>query len=83
MEFIKVTIKDYIIMHGFDENNKEIEEVFSVPEWSEKLIAVDRIMSVSEKFILTTYAGGRIIYWQYEGGLKHLSNQLAIAKPKG
>ncbi len=70
MKFIKVKVKDHIIMHGFDDNNKEIEEVVSVPEWSEKLIAIDRIMSVSEKYILTTYADGRIIYWQYEGGLK-------------
>lgn len=74
MKFIKVKIKDYIIMHGFDDNNKEIEEVVSVPEWSEKLIAIDRIMSISEKFILTTYTDGRIIYWQYEGGLKHLES---------
>ena len=77
MKFIKVKIKDYIIMHGFDENNKEIEETVSVPEWSEKLIAVDRIMSVSEKFILTTYAEGRLIYWQYEGGLSALEKILS------
>lgn len=64
-------------MHGFDENNKEIEETVSVPEWSEKLIAVDRIMSVSEKFILTTYAEGRLIYWQYEGGLSALEKILS------
>lgn len=77
MKFIKVKIKDYIIMHGFDENNKEIEVTVSVPEWSEKLIAVDRIMSVSEKFILTTYAEGRLIYWQYEGGLSALEKILS------
>lgn len=64
-------------MHGFDENNKEIEVTVSVPEWSEKLIAVDRIMSVSEKFILTTYAEGRLIYWQYEGGLSALEKILS------
>ena len=79
MKFIKVKVKDYIVMHGYDQNNKEIEESVSVESFSEKLIAIDRIMSISEKYILTSYAAGRIIYWNYQGGLLELEKQLAAA----
>lgn len=79
-KFIRARVKDYIVMHGYDGQNKEIEETVTQKKFVDKIIAVDRIMSVSEKFILTTYADGRIIYWEYEGGLEKLSKQLKKAK---
>ena len=60
-------------MHGYDSNNKEIEETVAADGYNDKLVAIERIQSISEKYILTTYAGGRLIYWEYEGGLKKLS----------
>jgi hypothetical protein len=48
MSFIKVHTKNYIIVHGFDNHNKEIEEYVEVEAATEKLIAVSRIQSVSE-----------------------------------
>ncbi|MGE4234171.1 MAG: hypothetical protein AB7F43_12655 [Bacteriovoracia bacterium] len=78
--FIELKIKDYIVMHGFDSNNKEIEETFKAQTFTTKLIAVDRIQSVSEKFVLTTYASGRYIYWEYEGGLSEITKKLREAK---
>ena len=62
-------MRGFIISHGFDSNNKELEETISASEWSEKLISIDRIKSVTEKFILMDYAHGRWIYWEYQGGL--------------
>lgn len=79
MKFIKVKVKDYIVMHGYDKKNKEIEESISVESYNEKIIAIDRILSVSEKYILTSYAAGRIIYWNYQGDLVELEEQLAAA----
>lgn len=75
-KFLKVRVKNYIVMHGYDASNKEIEESVRVDSFVDKLIAIDRIQSISEKFILTTYAAGRLIYWEYEGGLKKISVQL-------
>lgn len=66
MSFIKVHTKNHVIVHGFDENNKEIEEKIEVEKSMEKLIAIHRIQSISEKYILTTYSHGRYIYWEYE-----------------
>jgi hypothetical protein len=76
-KFISVKLKDHIIAHGFDQNNNAIEEKVNVAEWSEKLIAVDRIKSVTEQHILMDYAHGRWIYWEYQGGLKTIKKLLS------
>jgi hypothetical protein len=75
-EFIEVTVKNHQILHGFDENNNEIIENVEVESASKKLIAVERIQSISEKFILTSYAYGRQIYWEYEGDYEELKRRL-------
>ncbi len=66
MKFIELTLKNHVILHGFDARNKEITEEIRVEEASKKLVAIDRILSVSEKFILIKYAYNRIVYWEYE-----------------
>ena len=53
MKFIQLTVKNHQIMHGFDNENKEIIEKIDIEKPSVKLIAIDRILSISEKFILT------------------------------
>lgn len=65
MKFIQLTVKNHQIMHGFDENNQEILESIAVDKPIKKLIAINRIQSISEKFILTSYLN-RLIYWEYE-----------------
>lgn len=66
MSFIKVHTKNYIVMHGYDHRNKEVEDTIEVERATEKLIAVHRIQSVTEKYIMTTATHGRFIYWEYE-----------------
>jgi hypothetical protein len=78
-KFIRVRVKNYVVMHGYDDTNKEIEEFVEQESYQEKLIAIDRIQSVSESYILTTYAGSRLIYWEYEGGLRSLASQMVEA----
>ena len=75
-EFIEVTVKNQQILHGFDENNKEIIEHVEVEPASKKLIAIDRIQSISENFILTSYGYGSLIYWEYEGDYEELKRRL-------
>ncbi len=75
-KFIRVVVKNHEILHGFDENNKEIIERVQVERPVAKLIAVDRILSITDKFILTNYAFDRLIYWEYEGGLPALEKDL-------
>lgn len=75
--FIEITVQNHIILHGFDEQNKEIIEGVKVDKPSKKLVAVNRILSVSDKYILTNYAFNRLVYWEYhepyEGIRKRIS----------
>ncbi|CAM3295055.1 hypothetical protein ZORO111903_18515 [Zobellia roscoffensis] len=64
-KYIEVSMGSFMISHGYDQNNKEIEERVVVEGFSKKLVAVDRIKSVSERYILTDYLDGRWIYWEY------------------
>ena len=65
--FIELKLGSHQIVHAFDEQNKEIIEEVKVEGYSKKLVNIERIKSISEKFILTDYAHGRWIYWEYEG----------------
>tara|TARA_R110002020_G_scaffold220653_1_gene428544 strand:+ start:338 stop:598 length:261 start_codon:yes stop_codon:yes gene_type:complete len=74
--YIEIVVGNHQILHGFDSENKEIIEHVTVEKPAKKLVAIDRILSVSEKFILTTYAFGRLIYWEYEGGYEEILEKM-------
>lgn len=76
--FIEVTVANYIIFHGFDASNKEIEEYVKDQVPKKKMISVDRIQSISEKYICTTYANNRLIYWEYTDGYENLKMKLGL-----
>ena len=66
-------------MHGYTEDNAEITEEVSDEEFVEKLLSIDRIQSISEKYILVSSSHGRVLYWEYKGGLASISKRLADA----
>ena len=76
MKFIELTLGSHIIAHGYDNDNKEITENISVDGFSKKIVAVSRIKSVSEKYILTDYLDGRWVYWEYEEAFEDLKKIL-------
>lgn len=78
--YIEIVVGHHQILHGFDVHNKEIIEEVIVEKAAKKLVAIERIQSVSEIFILTTYAFGRMVYWEYEGSYEKLKEKLAEAK---
>ncbi|MEM9935501.1 MAG: hypothetical protein AAF824_17885, partial [Bacteroidota bacterium] len=77
--FIEVEVQNHMILHGFDENNKEILEEIAVEKPMKKLLAIGRIRSISEKYILTTYAFGRYVYWEYKGSYQKLKRKIQRA----
>ncbi len=77
-KFLEIKVKNHVILHGFDENNKEILEEVEADSFVTKLVAIDRIQSISEQYILTSYAFGRLIYWEYEGTLDELKSALHL-----
>lgn len=79
MKFISVRVRTAIVVHGYAEDNREVTEEFDDEPFVEKLVAVDRIQSISEKYILVSSSHGRIAYWEYEGGMSALKRRLELA----
>lgn len=79
MKFISLRVRNAILMHGYTADNVEIVEEFKDEAFVEKLIAVDRIQSVTEKYLLVTSSHGRVMYWEYEGSLASVKDGLAAA----
>jgi hypothetical protein len=78
--FIKITTSDYLIIHGYDADNKEIIESVKVEKPMEKIVAVSRIQSLSEKYVLVTGSHGRLMYWEYLEGYDDIKQQLLSIK---
>lgn len=76
MDFIELHLGSYIVSHGYDKNNKEIIVHIPADKFAKKIIAVSRIKSLSEKYILTDYVDGRWIYWEYQESFEDVKKQL-------
>jgi len=79
MKFISLRVRNALVMHGYTDDNQEIVEEVHGEDFVEKLIAIERIQSVSEKYILVTSSHGRVLYWEYEGDLATVKSRLANA----
>ena len=79
MKFISLRVRNALVMHGYTADNQEIVETFHDEAFVEKLIAVERIQSVTEKYLLVTSSHGRVMYWEYEGSLASVKERLAAA----
>ena len=75
-KFIELSLGSYIISHGYDSKNKEVLEHVHADKFAKKIVAVSRIKSISEKYILTDYVDGRWIYWEYEEDLEDIKKML-------
>lgn len=79
MSFIRLKVRAAFVVHGYDEQNRELIEQVNEPEFVEKLVRVERIQSVSEKYVLVLSSHGRVAYWEYDGGFAALSARLEAA----
>lgn len=79
MKFISLRVRNALVMHGYADDNSEIVEEVKDQQFMEKLIAVERIQSVSENYLLVTSSHGRVLYWEYEGDLASVKARLAAA----
>ncbi len=76
VKFIELNLRSHIISHGYDKNNQEITEEVIAERYAPKTIAVHRIKSLSDKYVLTDYTDGRWIYWEYEEPYESVKKQL-------
>lgn len=79
MKFIALRVRNGLTVHGYNADNTEIFEEHHDQEFVEKLIAIDRIQSATEKYLLVTSSHGRVMYWEYDISLSQLSDMLSSA----
>lgn len=76
-KFIRITTGHYRIVHGYDADNREITEEVRVEAPMVKLVAIDRILSVSSRYILVTGSFDRQMYWEYEESFDEIAALLS------
>jgi hypothetical protein len=79
MKFISLRVRNALMMHGYTVDNQEIVEEFKDEAFVEKLIAIERIQSLTDKYVLVTSSHGRVMYWEYDGSLASVKSRLAAA----
>ena len=78
-QFLELEVRTALIVHGYDENNREISERVDEPNFMTKLVSTERIQSISEQYVLVTGSHGRIMYWEYRETMEELRGRLAEA----
>ena len=74
--FIELEVKTAIIVHGYDAQNKEIQEIFNEVDFMKKIISIERIKSISEKYLLVTSSHDRLMYWEYKETMEEVKQKL-------
>ncbi|MBX2840852.1 MAG: hypothetical protein KTR26_03720 [Flammeovirgaceae bacterium] len=74
--FIEIEVKTAIIVHGYDTNNQEIIEELNEEDFIKKIVSIDRIQSISEKYILVSSSHERVMYWEYKGSMEEIKLKL-------
>lgn len=76
MPYIELHVRTAMIVHGFDDENKEIVEEVQETDYVRKIIALERIQSISQQYLLVTSSHGRVMYWEYEETLDDVKSKL-------
>jgi hypothetical protein len=79
LAFIEVTVSNQIVWHGYDQLHQEVVQHIDEQTPQRKIVAVSRIQSISEKYILVSSGFGRLVYWQYHDGYETLKRRLEMA----
>ncbi|QRY81901.1 hypothetical protein JVX91_12630 [Pseudomonas sp. PDNC002] len=79
MSFISLKVRAAFMVHGYDEQNREVIEQVAEPDFVEKLVRIERIQSISEKYVLVTASPGRLAYWEYAEEFAALKARLMAA----
>jgi len=76
MKFLSLRVRSCLVVHGYTPDNREVVERVEDVAFTEKIVASERIQSVSEQYVLVTGSHGRLMYWEYEGGIDAVRQQM-------
>lgn len=77
--FIEIEVTQAIAWHGYDAENRPLMDAQDPGAPVRKLVAIERIQSVSEEHVLIASGFGRYAYWAYTGGYEALKTRLLEA----
>ncbi len=78
-KFIALRVRGALVLHGYTPDNEEVLVQVQGEDFADKLIAIERIQSATERYLMVSAPHGRAVYWEYEGGLVSLQDRLAAA----
>ncbi len=79
MKYIELDVRTTLIVHGYDDNNDEIVQEVGEQDYMTKLIPLERILSLSENYLLVAGSHGRVMYWEYRGTMAEVKRRLESA----
>ncbi|WP_395373999.1 hypothetical protein [Marinicella sp. W31] len=79
MKYIELSVRTAMIVHGFNDDNWEVTEKVQEETYVKKMIAVDRIQSVSAEFLLVSGSHDRMMYWEYQEDYDEVRTRLQLA----
>jgi len=79
MKYLEMHVRTATIVHGYNDDNWEITEDLKEEVFVKKMVAIDRIQSISEQYILVSSSHGRVMYWEYQEDYDELRARLHLA----
>lgn len=77
--YISARIRPDRVFHGYDAERKPIVDKMPAQDFVEKVIKLDRILSVTEDYIFIECPHDTVQTWEYEGNLADIKRRLAAA----
>lgn len=79
VKYISIRIRPDRVFHGYDENRTLIVDKMPASAFVEKVIKIERILSVTEDYIFIETPHDTVQTWEYEGDLAEIKRRLAKA----
>lgn len=75
--YIALKIRAKSVYHGYDEDGKLVIDEVGSPDFVEKIIKLDRILSFTEDYIFIECPHETVQTWEYEGSIADIKSKLA------
>jgi hypothetical protein len=79
MKYISARVRPVKVYHGYDSNRVSIIDEMPPREFVEKVIKIDRILSMTEDYIFIECPHNTVQTWEYEGSLSDIKTHLRTA----
>jgi hypothetical protein len=79
MKYISARVRPVKVYHGYDADRRNIIDELPPRDFVEKVIKIDRILSVTEDYIFIECPHNTVQTWEYEGSLSDIKAQLRTA----